>query len=145
MRRTLFRKDGSSTGKSSWVSGKISIMYNGSVFVSRFLCILLTLARCCRDSDDECAQERFVLHFPLRALLISVVESQNVAQRSVFINTAMLLWSFNMRHKKDSQGVEISIDNLAFTRSANWHPLPFSCDFSSRFEGVRKILENIDL
>ena len=70
---------------------------------------------------------------------------QNVAQRSVYINTAMLLWSFTMRHKKDSQGVDISIDNLAFTRSANWHPLPFFCEFTPRFEGVRKILESIDL
>lgn len=47
--------------------------------------------------------------------------------RSLFINTALLLWAF--RICEDSKN---PIDTLAFTNTANMHPLPFSVRFEPR-------------
>lgn len=79
----------------------------------------------------------------------------HVAERSVLINvgnfyrslasvaddtepqTALLNWSFKMLKKTDDQGREIDIDTLAFSNSANSHPLPgMPVRFVPRFEGV---------
>ncbi|KAJ6588699.1 cytochrome P450 [Mycena capillaripes] len=46
---------------------------------------------------------------------------------SLFINTALLLWAFHI-----SQDSKNPIDTLAFTNTANMHPLPFSARFEPR-------------
>ncbi|KAF7350486.1 Cytochrome P450 [Mycena venus] len=51
----------------------------------------------------------------------------HVATKSVFINTALLLWAFRI-----SQDDKKPIDTLAFTNTANAHPLPFSVRFEPR-------------
>ncbi|KAJ7136063.1 cytochrome P450 [Mycena epipterygia] len=51
----------------------------------------------------------------------------HVANRSLFINTALLLWAFRI-----SQDREKPIDTKAFTNTANVHPLPFSVCFEPR-------------
>lgn len=56
-----------------------------------------------------------------------VCPGQHVANRSVYINTAMLLWAFDIRQKSDEP-----IDTLAFTNTANSHPLPFKATFTPR-------------
>lgn len=47
--------------------------------------------------------------------------------RSVFINTALLLWAF-----KISQVPSAPIDTLAFKDAMNAHPLPFQVHFQTR-------------
>ncbi|KAJ7627632.1 cytochrome P450 [Mycena polygramma] len=51
----------------------------------------------------------------------------HVANKSLFINTALLLWAFRI-----SQDSNKPIDTLAFTNTANTHPLPFSVCFEPR-------------
>lgn len=47
----------------------------------------------------------------------------NVAERSVYINAAILLWAFDFR----APGGRIDeVDAFAFTNTANSHPLPFN-------------------
>ena len=61
--------------------------------------------------------------------------------RSVFLNTALMQWAFTISEDK-----EHPIDDLAFTPSANTHPLPFSVRFAPRvapsMAGVRELLED---
>lgn len=66
-----------------------------------------------------------------------VCPGQHVANRSVFINTAFLLWAFNI-----SQDPSSPIDSLAFTDTANTHPLPFRVKFEPRIPNLREIVEN---
>jgi len=61
-----------------------------------------------------------------------------VANKSLFINTALLLWAFNI---SQDENPEKKIDTLAFTNTANSHPLPFCARFRKRFDGVKDILE----
>ncbi|KAJ7267773.1 cytochrome P450 [Mycena rebaudengoi] len=51
----------------------------------------------------------------------------HVANKSLFINTALLLWAFRI-----IQDSNTPIDTLAFTNTANTHPLPFSVSFEPR-------------
>jgi FPC/CPF motif-containing protein YcgG len=61
--------------------------------------------------------------------------------RSVFLNTALIQWAFNI--KTDPS---FPIDELAFTESANTHPLPFKVVFEPRvastLEAVRDLMED---
>ncbi|KAJ3505865.1 hypothetical protein NLJ89_g7189 [Agrocybe chaxingu] len=65
----------------------------------------------------------------------------HMATASVFLNTSLLLWAFNI--KKDPSS---PIDELAFTKSANTHPLPFKVIFEPRaassMEGIKALLED---
>ncbi|KAJ7130774.1 cytochrome P450 [Mycena crocata] len=54
---------------------------------------------------------------------------------SLFINTALLLWAFHI-----SQDKKKSIDTLAFTNTANTHPLPFAVHFEPR-RGVEEMAQ----
>lgn len=59
---------------------------------------------------------------------------------SVFINTALAHWAFRM-----SSDPSYPIDTLAFTESANTHPLPFKVVFEPRFSttnGLRELLDD---
>ncbi|KAJ7151109.1 cytochrome P450 [Mycena filopes] len=56
-----------------------------------------------------------------------VCPGSHVANKSLFINTALLLWAFRI-----SQDPKAPIDTLAFTNMANTHPLPFSVRFDPR-------------
>lgn len=63
---------------------------------------------------------------------------------SVFINTALVQWAFNIKPDPSAP-----IDELAFTESANTHPLPFKVIFEPRaaqtMEGVRELMEDYGL
>jgi len=73
-----------------------------------------------------------------------VCPGQYMATASVFVNTALIQWAFNI--KPDSSA---PIDDLAFTESANTHPLPFKVIFEPRaaksMEGVRELMEEYGL
>lgn len=64
-----------------------------------------------------------------------------VKPRSIFVNTALIQWAFNVKADPTSP-----IDQLAFTESANTHPLPFKVIFEPRaaksFEGIRDLMED---
>lgn len=66
-----------------------------------------------------------------------VCPGQHVANHSLFINTAMILWAFNI-----SQDPSVPIDTLAFTDTANTHPLPFKVKFEPRVQGLRDLIRN---
>ena len=63
---------------------------------------------------------------------------------SVFVNTALIQWAFNIKPDRSAP-----IDDLAFTASANTHPLPFKVIFEPRaaksMEGLRESLEEYGL
>jgi len=70
-----------------------------------------------------------------------VCPGQHMASASVFANTALIQWAFNVKADPTSP-----IDQLAFTESANTHPLPFKVIFEPRaaktFEGIRDLMED---
>ena len=74
-------------------------------------------------------------------VLYRVCPGQHMATASTFINTAIQLWAFDVKEDPKSK-----IDTLAFTESANAHPLPFNVVFSPRisggWEGVRDAFED---
>jgi hypothetical protein len=63
---------------------------------------------------------------------------------SVFLNTALIQWAFNVK-----PDLSAPIDDLAFTESANTHPLPFKVIFEPRaaksIEGIREMMEEYGL
>ncbi|EED79493.1 predicted protein, partial [Postia placenta Mad-698-R] len=59
-------------------------------------------------------------------------------RRSLFINTALALWAFNI-----SQDPARPIDILAFTDAANAHPLPFALRFVPRVKGLEAMLGDV--
>ncbi|OSX64838.1 hypothetical protein POSPLADRAFT_1053647 [Postia placenta MAD-698-R-SB12] len=63
---------------------------------------------------------------------------QHVADQSLFINTALALWAFNI-----SQDSARPIDILAFTDAANAHPLPFALRFVPRVKGLEAMLGDV--
>ena len=69
-------------------------------------------------------------------LLNRICVGIQLANRSVFINTALLMWSFNI----EEDPAEL-IDNLAFTNSVIIHPLPFKVMFKLRHENVKLLVD----
>ncbi|KAJ3553003.1 hypothetical protein NP233_g12746 [Leucocoprinus birnbaumii] len=70
-----------------------------------------------------------------------VCPGQHMATASVFLNTALIQWAFTVRADPGHP-----IDDLAFTESANAHPMPFKVFFEPRaaktLEGVRELFED---
>ncbi|PBK80872.1 cytochrome P450 [Armillaria gallica] len=56
-----------------------------------------------------------------------VCPGQQLANRSLFITTAFVLWAFRLKEVDGSP-----IDTQAFTQTANLHPLPFALDIEAR-------------
>ncbi|TFK23725.1 cytochrome P450 [Coprinopsis marcescibilis] len=73
-----------------------------------------------------------------------ICPGQHIAAASVFINTALVHWAFNIKADPKSP-----IDELAFTESANTHPLPFKVILEPRVastrEGIRDLIEDYGL
>jgi len=64
----------------------------------------------------------------------SVDINLRVFHRSVFLNTALLFWSFKIKADPESP-----IDQWAFTESISTHPLPFKVIFEPRVD-LRELL-----
>jgi len=64
----------------------------------------------------------------------------HVANRSIFINTAFILWAFRV-----SENPAVPIDSLAFSDTANIHAMPFELVFESRLPGaeIRKLCREL--
>ncbi|KAG2099558.1 cytochrome P450 [Suillus discolor] len=58
-----------------------------------------------------------------------VCPGQHVANRSVFINTALILWAFRL-----SENPAAKIDTLAFSDTVNVHAVPFEICFAKRID-----------
>lgn len=69
-----------------------------------------------------------------------VCPGQHVANNSVFINAAMLMWAFEIGRPKDATGKEFDIDVWSFTNTVNSHPNPFQASFKPRIEGLKTVL-----
>lgn len=69
-----------------------------------------------------------------------VCPGQHVANNSVYINVAMLMWAFEIGKKKDANGKEIDIDVWSFTNTVNSHPNPFQASFTPRVEKLKTAL-----
>ncbi|KAI0078962.1 cytochrome P450 [Panus rudis PR-1116 ss-1] len=67
-----------------------------------------------------------------------VCVGQYVAERSLFINTALVAWSFNIH-----QDPEKPIDTFGFTDGSIVHPSPFAVRFEAR-GGKDRVLEALD-
>lgn len=66
-----------------------------------------------------------------------VCVGQHVANNSLFINTALLLWAFNIR-----EDPKVPIDTMGFTDSGTVRVLPFHVQFHPRIEHLREIVES---
>ncbi|PBK70377.1 cytochrome P450 [Armillaria solidipes] len=65
-----------------------------------------------------------------------VCPGQHIATASTYINTALTLWAFRLREDEKEK-----IDTLAFTESANAHPMPFKVLFEPRLGGWDAVKE----
>ncbi len=68
----------------------------------------------------------------------------HVANNSVLINAALLLWAFQIDTPPDKDGRPTTIDTLAFTNTANSHPLKFSVRFQPRHDGLAELMRSED-
>ncbi|KAF8632721.1 hypothetical protein AX15_001718 [Amanita polypyramis BW_CC] len=73
-----------------------------------------------------------------------VCPGMHIATGSIFLNTALILWAMTI--KSDPA---FPIDPLAFSESANAHPLPFKVVFEPRaaktFDGIEELLDGYEL
>ncbi|KAK7019021.1 cytochrome P450 [Favolaschia claudopus] len=69
-----------------------------------------------------------------------VCPGSHVATKSLFINTALMLWSYRILPDKKNP-----LDTMAFTNTANTHPLPFSVRFEPRRDAkeLEKLLQDM--
>ncbi|CAD6584621.1 MAG: hypothetical protein CYPHOPRED_002764, partial [Cyphobasidiales sp. Tagirdzhanova-0007] len=63
-----------------------------------------------------------------------------IGERSIFIIFTRLLWAFNFDYARDAQGIEIPVDENAFTSGFSSHPKPYVCSITPRNAEVAKIL-----
>jgi cytochrome P450 len=71
-----------------------------------------------------------------------VCPGQHVANNSVIMNCALLLWSFNISKSVGPDGKPIEIDTYAFTNTANIHPLPFKATFAPRHQNLAALIKD---
>ncbi|KAK7046704.1 cytochrome P450, partial [Favolaschia claudopus] len=69
-----------------------------------------------------------------------VCPGSHVATKSLFINTALMLWSYRILPDQKNP-----LDTMAFTNTANTHPLPFSVRFEPRRDAkeLEKLLQDM--
>ncbi|KAG2085777.1 cytochrome P450 [Suillus discolor] len=78
---------------------------------------------------DDAGRVRGDLKFFTYGFGRRVCPGQHVANRSVFINTALILWTFSL-----SENPAAKIDTLAFSDTANIHAAPFEICFAERID-----------
>ncbi|KAH7057425.1 cytochrome P450 [Macrophomina phaseolina] len=66
---------------------------------------------------------------------------QPLAEQSLFMVLARLLWAFDIRPGVDENGNEVKLDVFAYSDSENMRPLPFKARFTPRSEKIRELLE----
>ncbi|KAG1798579.1 cytochrome P450 [Suillus plorans] len=78
---------------------------------------------------DDAGRVRGDLRFFTFSFGRRVCPGQHVANRSVFINTALILWAFRL-----SENPAAKIDTLAYSDTANIHAAPFEICFAKRVD-----------
>jgi hypothetical protein len=73
-----------------------------------------------------------------------ICPGMNIAERSLFILTARILWACQMGKKKDSQGKEIEIPEYDYVAGFNTQPNFFEFDLKER-DGRGKFVEEMYL
>jgi cytochrome P450 len=63
-----------------------------------------------------------------------------LAQNSLFIALARLLWAFEFRPVRETNGAERRYDTFSYTQGFNIRPQPFECGVSVRSEKHRQVL-----
>ena len=71
-----------------------------------------------------------------------ICPGQFLAEQSIFINIAKILWAFNVSKARDAEtGAEVPVDLFAFTDGFNSLPLPFRCAIKVRSEAHARVVE----
>jgi len=84
---------------------------------------------------DKTGKLRNDIKFPAFGFGRRMCPGQEVAERSVFVNTALLLWAFQI-----SQDPAKPIDTYAVLDSTIAHPLPFSIQVKERVPNVKDVI-----
>lgn len=71
-----------------------------------------------------------------------VCTGQHIAQNSLFINIARLLWAYYIERGHGQDGHPADIDPLAFSQGFNSRPLPFPASFVVRSSQHQKVVED---
>jgi len=71
-----------------------------------------------------------------------ICPGMNIAERSLFILTARLLWACQMGRKRDSQGREIEIPEYDYVAGFNTQPKFFEFEIMER-RGRGKVVEEM--
>jgi hypothetical protein len=71
---------------------------------------------------------------------LRICPGQHLANRSLFITTALTLWAFRISQVADSP-----IDTYAFSPTVNIHPSPFRVNIEPRFppSDIRQFMKDI--
>ncbi|KAH0847599.1 putative Cytochrome P450 oxidoreductase [Fonsecaea pedrosoi] len=72
-----------------------------------------------------------------------VCPGSHVADRTLFITMARLLWAFEFHHKLDAQGVPILVERDALTEGLVVGPAPFQCTIKPRSEDKVDIIRKL--
>ncbi|KAK3303882.1 putative cytochrome P450 [Chaetomium strumarium] len=73
-----------------------------------------------------------------------VCPGQHVGKNSLLINTARMLWAYNVEHAyelRDGVKTRCPVDPMAFTNTFNSQPLPFKVSFVPRRESVCRVMQ----
>lgn len=70
-----------------------------------------------------------------------ICPGMNIAERSLHILTARLLWGCQLSHKMDAQGKEISIPSYDYVSGFNTQPKHFQFNLIARNKKKAEIIE----
>jgi Cytochrome P450 len=73
-----------------------------------------------------------------------ICPGMNIAERSLFILTARILWACQMGKKRDSEGIEIEIPEYDYVAGFNTQPNFFEFELTER-KGRGKVVEEMYL
>ncbi|GAA6007074.1 cytochrome P450 [Rhodotorula paludigena] len=70
-----------------------------------------------------------------------ICPGMHLAENSIYINIARILWSFNIAKAKDAQGKDIDVDIFSFTDGFNSMPREFPCSIKVRSSQHAAVIE----
>ncbi|GJN91185.1 hypothetical protein Rhopal_004203-T1 [Rhodotorula paludigena] len=70
-----------------------------------------------------------------------ICPGMHLAENSIYINIARILWSFNIAKAKDAQGKDIDVDIFSFTDGFNSMPREFPCSIKVRSPQHAAVIE----
>lgn len=70
-----------------------------------------------------------------------ICPGQNIAERSLYILTARILWAGHFSKKTDASGREISVPDYDYISGFNTQPKPFSFDYKARSASRKRSID----